>query len=307
MKKRGSSLILVMIIIASIMVVVVGAQRIALVQFSQNARAEDNVTALYAAKAGLEDGLLRYRFDRNTDTVPDNSSDKHDTERYDLSTGTKIGSVIATDPIINYQPTQEYYDLKVAYRTNLVGNFSNLDQGHFLAKDNAIDLTGFPNSNTDYYLRYGIEFINCDNSLPANQLLVQLRSSRTQNSGNIINQTLDVVKPVTGSTYISSSNSNNLYIHTTTLNGTPDLASSVRIRSFGCDAKLTLQTVTGGLSGTTPATNDQFDSLTTTITSTGYFGSAKRTLIAEIDRTTDKVLNVYEYTVFSGQGSIKRR
>src|SRR3990167_1356421 len=86
-RSRASSLVLVVVVMAGIIIVVFGASRLTLVQYNQANRDEDNVFALYAAKAGIEDGLLRYRYNRNTETADTKVA------RYNLTTGFSAGEV----------------------------------------------------------------------------------------------------------------------------------------------------------------------------------------------------------------------
>ena len=85
--KIGSSLVLVVVVMAVIITAVFSASRLALVQFNQANRDEDNIFAYYAAKAGIEDGLIRFRYNRDAETPTTTSTPpKTKVQRYNLTT-----------------------------------------------------------------------------------------------------------------------------------------------------------------------------------------------------------------------------
>lgn len=292
--RSGSSLIFVMMIVAGIATVTLGAQRLALVQFGQSVADEDNIAAYYAAKAGIEDGLARFRFSRNTDTVQ--SGNSYTAERYDVTAGQSLGYIADNTAITSasgYQPTHQYYDLKVAYRAPSLA-------GVAIAQDDTLELTGFPDSATDYYLRYQFTWASGQTGC-----FVALQEISQTVSGTQI-QPQVVATQVGSQTNYDSSTGTNLLIRTGLGGG--GLAAKVRIRPYGgpscANGAITasFSTVTGS-SGTTSA-GVSFDSTQTKITATGYFGTTKRTLLATIDRKSGTLLNVYDFNVYGGTGNV---
>lgn len=296
MKKylRGSSLVLVVVVMAGIIIVVFGASRLTLVQYNQANRDEDNVFALYAAKAGIEDGLLRYRYNRNSETADTKVA------RYNLTTGSSAGEV-AEGLKSSFAPTDQYYDMKLNFRGGQIGSFTtNFANNPEVAKDSTLELTGFPAWTEKYYLRYRFEFFDCGTTPVANRLVqiqqVQQPTAYDQTTVNF---------PSVGSVVDSMTLGGNLFIRTTP-GASESLTSSIRLRSYGCAIKyalVTSKTENGdGLSGNA---GPIFDSSKSIVTSTGYYGAAKRTLIGEIDRVSGQLISIYDFNLYSGEGSIR--
>ena len=126
-QQRGSALIMVMLVIAGITTIVFSTQRIALVQFSQSVREEDNLAAYYAAKAGVEDGLARYHFDKNTQTLVDKmfrfdltaGTAPDPNESYEIPSNTSITDGVGGE---DFNPKHQYYDLVISYKTRAINS-----------------------------------------------------------------------------------------------------------------------------------------------------------------------------------------
>jgi len=293
-EKPGSSLILVLLIIAGIVTVIFGTQRLALVQFSQSISEEDNLFAQKAAEAGVEDALRRLR-----ETI-DVETPAGQVFRFDLTGGASLDLVAANTDIrdsANFNPAHQYYDFSVDFRSDRVGDFDVMSNSPDLARDDSLEISGFPNTtNPDiYYLRYKFLFADITSSCT-----VQLQQIRDTGSGTLTYDQL-TIHPETGGSF-DSKDHGNLAIHT----GSGDLSNVVRLRIYGCSAKYAYQTVQG-LNNTTPA-NVSVDSQISTIIATGYAGGkAKRTLYAIFDRKKGRLINIYDFNIYSGQGSIQPR
>ncbi len=316
--KRGSALIMVMLVVAGITTIVFATQRIALVQFSQSVREEDNLAAYYAAKAGIEDGLLRYHFDRNVQTEDESMF------RFDITGGTAPDSaglvpyeIPADTPISDgvdgdFDPSHQYYDLAISYKTktiNIDDNGTPIFSPDFaVAADETLTLTGFPTSNSPYYLRYAIKFDSaCVNVSQARVTLQQVitRQDGSEYSGQVLVESFQaVLNSQNELVYDSAANVANLPIRT----AVGDLVSSVRIRAYYCGfqyAFATSTTIDGPGGG---AADPEFDSLISEILSTGYYGGAKRTLVAAVNRQTGDLIGIFDYLLYSGgnTGTIRR-
>lgn len=297
-QRRASSLILVLLVIAGVVTVVFGTQRLILVQFNQSNREEDNLFAYYAARAGIEDGLLRYRFNKNTET------EEGKVFRYNVRTGSSETAEVNEDSPItsatNYKANQQYYDLKVAFKAGEV-NVNNNGEPSFnaaqtITKDSTLQLSGFNSTPLPYYLRYVFQF---DSSCAdISRAFVQVET--IYETGPLDN----FVAPnssLTDNRYDSSINIQNVAINS------GRLATQVRFRPFFCNVQYALATTTkkDGLGGANSNPGPKFDSLTTNIIATGYFGTAKRSLIATVDRRTGVLIGIYEFNAYSG-GNITR-
>jgi len=317
---QGSSLILVLVVIASIMTVVLGTQRVSLVQFAQSNREEDSLFALYAAKAGIEDGLARFRHYRDVETKLNHVF------RFDLNSGVaQYGTVVVgpddhevpkyipiqafasvAGPAGSYKPAHQYYDLGIDFKSTRIGVFIPLDLGGgpsptspILTRDSAFQLTGF-DKTLSYYLRYGFKFFNPPGGGSCDAASVQLQA--IGENGTILSQVN--AAPDLGDIYDSASRAN-LPINTGVAG-----VSFVRIRPYGCDVRMAFIAVDSSgipngirIDGLMNSDNTKF---ITRLTSTGYFGQAKRTLIGEIDRTSGQLLGIYDFNAYAG-GNIKRQ
>ncbi|MDO8649835.1 MAG: hypothetical protein Q7K33_00790 [Candidatus Berkelbacteria bacterium] len=293
---RASSLVLVVVVMAGIIIVVFGASRLTLVQYNQSNRDEDNIFALSAARAGIEDGLLRFRYNRDAET----GSNGTKVARYNLTTGVSAGEVDQNSKS-NFALNEQYYDMKLSFRGGQIGTFDT-DTQESVAKDELLELTGFPNEPDRYYLRYWFEFVDCGNTPRENRLVQIQQVSQTTSSGNLIAYDQITVKYPANGTTVDSKDSNHMFIRTT-LGSDNSLASSIRLRPYGCSIKYSLAT---SLTDTGQANDGpNFDSSKSIITSTGYYGAAKRTLIAEINRLSGQLISIYDFNIYSGTGDIK--
>lgn len=307
--KVGSSLVLVVVIMAGIIVVVFGASRLTLVQYNQANRDEDNIFALYAAKAGIEDGLLRFRFNRDTETTDGKVF------RFDLTKGQtpgdSSGEVADSQTMAdstNYKPTDQYYDLKIKFRDKQIGSFSppDSDNNPAVVKDDLVELTGFPlDWPTPYYLRYRFEFTDCVGN-PSNQLVqIQQISETADPLSPVTYDQVTVRKPAVGTVVDSKDSSTNMLVRSDP-GPAQALTSSIRLRAYGCSVKYAFATSnTDSGDGQGADNGPQFDNFKTLVTSTGYYGLAKRTLVAEVNRASGRLIDILDFNIYSGTGNIK--
>src|SRR3990167_9958931 len=69
--QQGSALLITMIVIAVVGSIAFAIGASTITAFRQQTQIEDSLNAYAAATAGLEDGLLRWRFDKDTETPRD--------------------------------------------------------------------------------------------------------------------------------------------------------------------------------------------------------------------------------------------
>ena len=291
--QRASALVMVILVLAGMLTAVFGTQRLVLVQYNQATSEEDNLLALYAAKAGIEDGLIRFRHQRNVETERDATETK--VHRFNLTNGENLGEILENSGLNGLTPNHQYYDLKINYRGLQVGNFSNLDGSPPLAKDEVLELSGFPAGQ--YFLRLSLKFINCQGNQSG---IGQVETIKKDGGGNRIFDS-DTLRPT-----------NNLYDSAggqLTVKGRQNQPISdqfetttiFRLRALHCDLRYALATSkTSSGSGANPDAGPEFDTGTTTLTATGYYGRAKHTLVGRIDRTSGRLLGIFDFNVFAG-------
>lgn len=297
MRKSGSALVFVLIIIAGIVTVTIGTQHLSLVQFNQATREEDNVFALYAAKAGIEDGLLRFRYERDTET---RSNMVH---RFNVTNGDWVADEeVDKDRRINVEPNysvNQYYDLAINFKGKQIGDFTNLAGSSQLPQDQEIELTGFPNNQGTYYLRYAFLWENA-NSCRAKGAFVQFQQVTTLLSGDSSSTQKIVNMPSAGDNLDSYVGGQNI-----PLTPSASLSTVLRLRAYHCPVRYAFTTArTNSGLGSGNNAGPLFDSLTTKITATGYFGEAKRTLEATVDRKSGRLISIYDFNLYSGQTCI---
>jgi len=271
MVKKGSALLIVMIVIAGVVSATVGVQRIALLELSTSTKEEDNVFAEAAARSGIDDGLLRYRYEKNVSTG-DNIN------RVDLNTGVTNITLSKTNPPAVENKNHQFYDLYITYQ---VSSITNMD----IAKDDYIELSGFQDSATPYQLK---STFNCVSG--ATGIVNVQKITRIKNDGADFSQIEENVDLV-GSTPKD---------HFMPIANVADLSTSIRIRPYSCPIKASFSLVDGG---GLAFTGVKFDGMTTYIVSTGYYGDAKKSYVAEIDRKKGTLLGVYDFTLY-GKGGI---
>jgi hypothetical protein len=301
-KRSGSSILMVLLVISGVLIVVFAAQRISLVQFSQSSREEDNILAYYAAKAGIEDGLARFRFNRDAQTLNGKvfrfgltNAKYPQVASFEVDKNEELSSTIGID----YDPKNQYYDLEIKYKVPSLGFTANgtVDwaSAKSATKDTVVELTGFEDgtSGLPYYLRHAFQFLCTDN-----RAFVQIEQITER--GQVLTQ--KQVRWQNNATYDSKDFNENWEIRTAS-----DLTTKLRFRPYYCDVKFALIT-SATTSGTGVGTNSgpPIDSLTTVITSTGYYGSSKRTLVAEVDRISGTLIGVYDYNLYAGGGNVSR-
>jgi len=253
--------------------------RVSLARFTQVARLEDSLNAYQAASAGIEDGLLRFRFSNTVQAplaCPTADSPTTSTQffvRTDIATGqttTCVDSTSSAPPVAD-----TVYDMKV---------YHTLDQGVAEIQATVTNARGtFPALKQDQSVEYDVS-----NTQDTVQVSWVFANPGALNALEIIplDQSGSVVR--SEKRFIRGSASGNTSIKVTGV-------STLRIRPFGSDLKrYTL----------TPAAGQSISSRDTYIESTGYFGRSKRKLKITLDRLSGSIQELYDFVLFSGSGNI---
>ena len=120
-KEKGQIALLTAIILGSIMIVSVALMsREILSEIKVTQRLDASINAFYAADSGIEYGLLRYRFDRNVET-PEGK-----VWRINMETD-EVKEVDEGTPIPKEWRNIQVIDVKISYKTEVVGNDANGD------------------------------------------------------------------------------------------------------------------------------------------------------------------------------------
>jgi hypothetical protein len=289
-KQSGTALLITMLVITVIGVVGFGMGRLMLGEVQMVGSLEDSYGALQAAEAGIEDGLLRWRYDHNVE-VHDLATGNHPThEPGDVSGPFNVG-------------TTGSYDLKVWFREKIVGDMNN---------DGVLDEVTTINPNYPHTaLRdQAIEVLMGGSD---DQRMLTLCLSNTIKpipGGNPVEATPAEVSdakveyiPIGEDGTISSAK----LVEASRLGSCVDYPEAYKVRfkiwiSPSDSSDMTGYYVQYGYTSTDP--NVLVDSGITYIESTGTFGTAKRKLRVEVDRNSGRILGFFDFILYAGKGSI---
>lgn len=286
--KKGSAILIVMLLITVLSAVALTVGYLAMAEVNMEANSEDGAKAYYAAEAGIEDGLLRFRYDNNVEVGNFSGSPK--VERINISDGRRMTSDTSapifydiTDALTPpSDPTKLYYDLRIKFKEQSDDTSASIDidDDKKLAKNESIFLEAF-DQNVNVTLRFNSEEQGCTGISGAKKCFVQFRQ----------------IAP-TGTT--SASFAGFLSAGDVT---SPDITVNVgnilEIKPWNIDIayKIKAVKIAGGAAL-------ELDSGYTTIESTGYAGGAKRKLQAKVDRKSGKLMEVFDFVLNSTSNSI---
>lgn len=291
---RGSALLIVLLLITVLATIALGVGQLTLAEVKMQTGMEDAAIAYHAAEAGIEDGLLRWRYDRNVETPANHSAnppvipseDTKDVIRVDVSENDTtspnkafIGKVNPADTGV-VEPTHSYYDLKIWYRDDVVGNYDNFttpggDEKR-LAADEALELTAPNDLNFTFSLKFVFDGTAADHLLSIRAFDSAGASVNVAECGGIC-----TANRING------------------INLTVSQRGKIIIKPWRNGVRYAMK-------AKEPAGRNLLDTGTTYIESIGYFGSAKRKLVAKIDRKSGTLLGIYDFVLYSGTGSIRQ-
>ena len=312
-KPRGFALLLTLVVVSVIGVVAFGVGRLTLTEFRQTIRFQDSQDALQAAEAGIEDGLVRYRYDRNTEVPESKTSDPYgcgdSTEttqstvrvlRVDLDA--KTPSYNCVDPTKTndistiIDPTHHIYDLKVYYKGDSLGSLTSAQSetgltnctvgassGIEVKKDEKVVMSDLPQSDTIL-----VKAPNTSASLMLN----------TNNYYFLIEYlSTDGLSPTKILYNPGSGNQSKDYMDLT--GGLTGLHVPISIST----SSMSLKPLEGNicLSAKSEDSTIKIDFGFTFIQSTGYFNGVKRSLTSILNRSSGGTSGAYDYVLFSGQ------
>lgn len=294
--ERGTALLITLVLIAVIGSIAFGVGRASLTNLRQTSRLEDSLDAYQAARAGIEDALLRFKFDKNAEApttaiqgcsrLPDITKDSQVYARVDLSVADGQPTVSCPNLAQGQFPTNPndiVYDLKM-YHKRPVGQ----DECVAVPSYNASVLPGCTSN-----LPPGVPALRRDTA-------VEYDVSDVQSGPITINASFAQPDALNQIEVLELNNDGSEGAHhllrtfpTSEVIKTPQLAR-IRLRPFQNDLQMyDLRVAAGSL-----------DSRFTTVESIGYFGVSKRKLTLTLDRLSGSIFDVFDFVLFSGTGSI---
>ncbi len=304
-RSQGFALLLTLIVIGVIGAVAFGVGYLTLHAYQATVRFQDSQSALEAAEAGIEDGLLRFRYDRNVQVptaamcaaLPAGSilpagatvdAEPTDITKFVLRVNLSTGVLQCVDPtsssVPTPDPTQSVYDLKVYFKGSKLGEFGSADLANSkstptVSKDEVLEIGGFDNpSAINLLVQYNM--IKEATSPPSTKrAIIEFFDRKGQPSTASLPIIVNKVDEFDFNGIQGSS-----------IGLTSDI-SAIRIRPIAGNAKIAAK-----VSGTAKPIDFGF----TALESTGYSNSVKRRLVSTINRSNGKTTGIYNFVFFSG-------
>lgn len=303
-KEQGSALLIVMVVISVIATLSLTIIQLALMSSRSVLRTEDGMNAQIVAMAGIEDGLLRWKFDRNVEAPAKNdqirecsSSPYEESDRFDRvilgleseSEDTVQSCILRTSAP---SPNEMVYDIKVSHR--LKQGVSECVRGSGVdAPVIAPNCPSAPGDNNfalrqDQTIEYGVADL-------ASITLNWRFNNSYPNPSNVILEVVSLGDSCASQDKICNKETYNLSDSGNPQIFTVGLGERLRIKVLG--ASLDYYNLS--------APSNSLDTRFTTMDVTGYYGGVQRRLRLKLDRLTGQALPIYDFALFSGGGGIE--
>lgn len=332
--QEGNALIVTLLVISVLASIAFTTSRLAISELRQTTQLEDSEMAYQSAEAGIESGLLLFRYNQDVELPNSNVTELDNVFfRYNLTDGVEISNTQEMDP------NKQYYDLKIWHRNNenveIVksracsqkyfdeGKCVSVDNQYFnsdyvdgvdeegilsgyvipaISQDNFVeyDMSGL-SSTSDIYLKWRFTH----NVLGSNRDKLKLQYIPRDNEGDNILSNLgtDLARMMSGAKYAfsydKSENSGNLSLNLPIKNiSTSDglkNANKIRIKPSGENI------LTYSITLNTSNTTQNMDSKYSYIEATGYYGGSQRKLKIKIDRNTGSSISPVDFVLVQGE------
>ncbi len=321
---RGSAILIAIFLVAAVGSVSFGIARLFMLDSSIATMYENSTVAYYAAESGIEEGLLRYRYDANQEV----GANPTNMRIFNLDGNSGIGTAeVKNSASYVYNPAQRYYTLNDTYLTRWYGdgtieanvnvlNESDLAEADYpeeyiIPRDEAIkiDISNVLSSDDlDLFIKF-IEDNGADCAATTTPFVEAKMTGPTPASPNYQTKIafVDLTKIPSGfnsKSYISDSPD-----ATTKALGFDKIISNIRnknntaifddgqkeltLKPVGCGAKIGIRLDTDNSSSPL-----KLPSPYNTIKSTGYYGGITRTIEAKIDRQAGTVYDLFDFAVY---------
>lgn len=320
--KSGSAIIIALLLMAVISGAAFAIARLFYLDTSLGGLFVDSTVAYYASESGIEEGLLRYRFDRNAEvaskTINDDYLNFSNTQRSNLVKGS-VGTQATT-----FAQTDQVYDLNMAYKTKFYGadlaeNFGVLDENDLnasgydkseynIVRDESIKLdvtSALQDLNADLTLYVKPKY-EAASGVESNQIFLEARLTGKSGGNLVESKKALIVNKTTG----NGGWGTNSYFKMDSIAGSgvyfvenlkAKLAGSVAydvgsggnqiflyLKPIGCSAEI----------GIVPDPDYAITAPYSTVKSTGYYGGVARTLTAKIDRQSGTVYDLFDFVTY---------
>ncbi|MCX6806952.1 MAG: hypothetical protein NT135_02430 [Candidatus Berkelbacteria bacterium] len=310
-KTKSSALLIAILIISLISAVTLSVSRLAISEIKMSAGASESSVSYFAAEAGLESGLARWRWDNYIEMPSGATETSKNINRYDLTpyVGQNPIKWENIDPTTGFGSDKKdhiYNQLKIWYKAPFVGedkvssgtiDASDLNDAsygkdgsgsyaqHYLIKDQrSVEFDAGTSGSVTLYWKWtqGIP-----GSTPGLGLEVEVRGLAggvETIQTNIYGNPLDIVGAVS-----PDGPSGNVYWKQISFTGLTN--PKLYFRPWQGN-------IVYGIQPTDPT--KKIGTEKTYIESTGIYGYTKRKLLAEIDRSSGQIINIYDFVLYGG-------
>lgn len=319
-KSRGSAIIIAIFLIAAVGSVAFGIARLFALESNIAGIYENSTVAYYAAESGIEEGLLRYRYDKNTQMPTGGSPPVFDETKMSYGDLTTLKQSSSSVPNAN----QYIYGMQMSYLGNYYGadlygdgqrlNDTSLRDAAYTKKEFMI--------SRDNSIKLDVTNLAEIGGVQGGDLVLYVRPAGTTGACSTDNAYLEA--KVTGKTsrkleeekvVLSYKNivPDKNYLQATVLPGLPviykydNLLANIRnstegyskfesgsielfLKPISCDVYIGIQPAVNG---------DKIVQPYSKIKSTGYYGGVTRTLEASIDRQAGTLYDLFDFVLYS--------
>lgn len=332
-KLRGSAILVAILLVTAVGVVGLSFGRILYLQVTTSSKYESGISAYYAAESGLEEGFLRYRYDRNSQ-LPATLSDKdwisktNDYVRKNVSSRLVIKEDLQRATTLTSNADQ-IYDLRIGSKVKDVS--SNIETDGLTAVDTNPKNTDFATSGSPYYIeRDTTKKIDLADALNGEDIDLYFKSYKTTDTGlsvfndekcvlieaKIVGESGGEVKelkrllknsactyPTTSFTLEAGTTSDYSYTADSAVVTSLKAAMNYSAYNFS-SATLYLKPIGADIAYKLSLHNSSnsvhLASAMTTVTATGYYGGVARTLQSKIAYQNGSLFDLYDYVIFDG-------
>lgn len=275
---------------------------------------ESGALAYYAAESGIEEGMLRYRYNQDYE-LP--LADTSKVKRFDLTAGSNLAGNPYDPNTLVTNHAKKYYDLNVVNKAEFYAEDTNGD-GTFNTTD--FYAGGYGGAGTPFRISRD-EAVKIDVSdIIGSGADLKIYIAMRNFTGGFNNSNSFIEAKVTGhkdpkfpkefkKALVTAGNDNFEQSTTVTIDDTGRVDHFVRnnilnaiagsvlndaehkelfLKPIGCDIDIAL----------VPVNATEMSSPWTTVKSIGYYGDATRTLTAKIDRQSGTVYDLFDFVVY---------
>lgn len=272
----GSALLVTLLLIGTIGAIILTLSRTNIIKLRIASSLNESQVAYYAAEAGIEEGLLAYRADRNIqvpyktgDTEPSSGSNNY--RKVNLENLTDNSEI--KEEIGDISTDNPYYELKVYYKKDLLAAKLVKDQIRELSVKNTETIR----------VKWNIEFNN-GTSAPLARGAVEYTTLDKTN--NMIKKTNPQLGYLSEGSFTVAGVDGLLQVKFVLQREANTAYSDAQFANLRLKLEMT------SLAGL-------IDSGKTYVESIGHFGAVKRKLVAEVDRKSGALINIFDYTLYS--------